>query len=48
MTGLVPRLDLGERLYAENAIVTNRGRKAYIKFANTLDIDRCINASELN
>jgi hypothetical protein len=46
-TGLVPRLDLGEGLYVGNAIVTNRGGKAYIKIANTLDTDRCIDASEV-
>jgi len=46
-TGLVPRLDLDEKLYAANAIVTNRGGKAYIKIANTLDTDRCIDALEV-
>jgi len=46
-TGLVPRLDLGEELYAGNAIVTNRIEKAYIKIANTLDTDRCIDVPEV-
>jgi hypothetical protein len=46
-TGLVSRLNLGERLYAGNAIVTNRGEKVYIKIANTLDTDRCINVPEV-
>jgi len=41
-TGLVPRLDLGEGLYAGDAIVANRNGRAYIKLANTNDADRTI------
>jgi len=39
-TGLVPRLDLGEGLYAGDAIVTNRNGRAYIKITNTHDVDK--------
>jgi len=40
-------LDLCEGLYAGNAIVINWGGKAYIKIANPFDIDKCIDAPEI-
>jgi len=46
-TGLVPRLDLGEELYAGDKIVTNRNGRAYIKITNTHDADKTIAAPEV-
>jgi len=34
-TGLIPRLHLGNSLYAGNALVKNHGGSAYIKIINT-------------
>ena len=36
--GYIPRLHIGEGIYAEDAIVKNCKGKAYIKFANTNEI----------
>jgi len=46
-TGLVPRLDLGEGLYAGDVIVTNRDKKAYIKIANMQNTDKKIVAPKV-
>jgi len=46
-TGLVPRLHLGDGLYAGNALVKNRDGKAYIKIINTRDTDERIVAPEI-
>jgi len=45
--GLVSHLHLSNGLYAENALVTNRGERVYIKIVNTRDTDERIIASKV-
>jgi len=45
--GLVPRLRLGDGLYAGNALVKNHGGRAYIEIINTWDTDERIIAPEV-
>jgi len=45
--GLVPRLHLGDGLYAGNALVKNHEGRAYIKIINTRDTDERIIAPEV-
>jgi len=45
--GLIPRLHLGDGLYASNALVKNHGGRAYIEIINTRDTDERIIAPEV-
>jgi len=44
---LVPRLHIGDGLYAGNALVKNRSKRVYIKIMNTWDIDKRIVVPEV-
>jgi len=46
-TGLVPRLHLGDGLYASNALVKNHGGRVYINIINPRDTDERIITAEV-